>query len=57
MRHSPEHQATVFQLWHVNQRKWMKGMPIPHLAKESTGADAFLLSKPTVTIDLNSERH
>lgn len=40
-----------FKLQHVNQRKWMKGMPIPHLAKESTGAEASLLSKPTVTID------
>lgn len=40
-----------FKLRHVNQRKWMKGMPIPHLAKESTGAEASLLSKPTVTID------
>lgn len=26
----------------------MKGVPIPHLAKESTGAGALLLSKPTV---------
>lgn len=34
-----------------NQRKWMKGVPIPHLAKESTGAEALLLSKPTVSIN------
>lgn len=40
-----------FKLRRANQRKWMKGMPIPHLAKESTGAEASLLSKPTVTID------
>lgn len=41
----------------VNQRKWMKDMPIPHLAKESTGAEAFLLSKPTVTINQKYGRH
>lgn len=42
--------VTVFQVWYENQRKWMKGVPIPHLAKESTGAEALLLSKPTVSI-------
>lgn len=35
----------------------MKGMPIPHLAKESTGAEASLLSKPTVTIDQKQGKH
>jgi len=29
-------------LQHVNQRQWMKGVAIPHLAKESTGAEASL---------------
>lgn len=43
--------VTVFQVWYENQRKWMKGVPIPHLAKESTGAEALLLSKPTVSIN------
>lgn len=49
---SPEQkkEGTVFQVWYENQRKWMKGVPIPHLAKESTGAEALLLSKPTVSI-------
>lgn len=33
-----------FKVRHLNQREWMKGMPIPHLAK-STGAEPSLLSK------------
>lgn len=39
-----------FKLRYVNQRKWMKGTSIPHLAKSTGGKDS-LLSKPTVTID------
>lgn len=35
----------------------MKGVAIPHLAKESTGVEASLLSKPTGTVDQRIGRH
>lgn len=48
--------VAVFQVWYENQRKWMKGAPIPHLDEKSTGAEALLLSKPTVSISPTRSR-